>query len=840
MSDFIANLRSRPGSLQNGALLAVILGATIYFAHFVNGHYAIKEWAFWVYAQAWFLSSVFAFSCLSTGFVLTRWIMGKWLRSTELLALAMPVGVFAFFLAMFLLGLAGLYGKALFFLLPAAMTAVGVRPLLRYLRRWFRHRAAFRKRAVPSPWMYVAWAFGLIVLGMAYFLILSPANISFDSRWKHLAIAEHYATQGFVGPFLEGWTPGTAPHLPSFFFAWAFLIRPWGDLFGQLALVAHMEFVLFLWTLVGIGALVRRLVPHADPRWVWVVRFLFPGMLLYDSNLSVGTDHIAGIFSIPIFLTTLRVWKGMKLRDSFMLSLMLSGGILTKYSSAFALMTFPILAVAIRAIILLVREIRKSPHRLAPGAWYKAPLACLAFGLLLTSPHWLKNWVWYGSPVYPSGSDIFNVRPWNPDAADIFRYGYLGQMWRPPFTWKGLVSSFKVLLTFSIIPHDWAEFHGKVPVFGSLFTLALLCLPFVRGSLRLWLLFINVHLGIFTWYWVHHQDRHLQTLMPLMAAGTAAVFILLWRRGKAVRAALLLAIGLQVVWGGDVWFFPTHNMAKTPIVATAELIGSGYTKKYEQRLRTFGWVNKVRQALPEGAKVLIHDIHVHAGIGAPSINDFQGWQAGISYGHLQTPGAIYDKLKEMGVTHLLWQNRRARGWDSLAGDIAFWNFALKYGKNPQRLDSVTLAEMPDERPEDPAPSDILLFTCGKRYQSGLYPLDKLMVPAFGKSEPEWPQPDVPLEEENTTELVRRASFVLIENKCGSIPIRLRRDFELAANRRRVERIPKARESRKDTWEIWRRVREDRPEPTLDPASFRGFPRELRLQTPPLVEPKLER
>ncbi|AKU91941.1 hypothetical protein AKJ08_2328 [Vulgatibacter incomptus] len=786
-----------------------IAAATVGFGFFVDDHYRVKDWLFWIFAQAWSLSLVFALACLSTGFVLTRWITGRPLRTAERLTFAIPLGVFAFFLAIFFLGLVGALGPVTFALLPLAMIAVGARPLARHGKRWLRHRRAWRRRSAPFPaWGYLAWAIGLVVLGMAYFLILSPANISFDSRWKHLAIAEQYATQGFVGPFLEGWFPGTAPHLPSFLYAWAFLIEPLGGLFGQLSLAAHMEFVLFVTTLIGIGALVRRLVPGADPRLVWVVRFLFPGMLLYDSNLSVGTDHIAAIFSIPVFLATLRAWKRLDVRSSVLLAAMIAGAILSKYSSAFAILVFPVLAIAFRALVLAVRAARgRSPK----WAWIAGPLACVVAGLVFTAPHWLKNWIWYGSPIYPAGSEYFAMRPWFDGAGDVFRYGNLGQVWQPSKNWAGVLESLKVLFTFSFLPHDWGEFHGRVPVFGSLLTLTLLCLPFVRASRWLVALFASIHLGILTWFWIHHQDRHLQTLMPLMAAATASVMVLLWRQGRAARAALLTAIALQLVWGGDVFFFPTHNMAKKPIEASADLLASGYTKKPEQRVRTFGDISELRKRLPKGAKALLHDIHLHTGIGAPSVSDFQGWQGGISYGQLLDPGAIWDKLEELGVTHLVWRAGTSRGWDTLAGDIAFWNFAQRFTSGT-RAGSFTVAKMPRERPEEPAPEDVVVLGCGQKYRTGLYRLEDLRVPAFGPGDPGWPAPRVEARGDELRELVERASFVAIENDCGSIPAEMRRSFELSATRRRRERIPLARDSQKDQWAIWRRVRPNPPPP----------------------------
>ena len=40
---------------------------------------------------------------------------------------------------------------------------------------------------------------------------------------------------------------------------------------------------------------------------------------------------------------------------------------------------------------------------------------------------------------------------------------------------------------------------------------------FLKGTRRLWLLALWIHVGVFAWYSVHHQDRYLQGLLPLMA-----------------------------------------------------------------------------------------------------------------------------------------------------------------------------------------------------------------------------------------------------------------------------------------------------------------------------------
>jgi len=820
----------------------VLLAAAAGFGHFVDGFRPVREWLFWNYAQAWSLALVWALACASTGHLLVQRLLGRRVPFLERLTLAFPMGVFAFFVAMFVLGLFGLFGPVLFALLPLAMIGAGALPLWRSSRRWWGHVRHLRaKQPPPSPWLYVGWGFALIVLAMIYFVVLTPTNIAFDARWKHLAIAEHYATQGFVGPFLEGWYPGTAPHLPSFLYAWAFLVDL--GLFGQLTASSHIEFVAFLCALVGIPALVRRLVPRADPRLVWVARFLFPGVLLYDSNLSTGTDHIAAIYSIPIFLMTVRVWRRLDLRAVVVLAVMLSGAILSKYSSAFALFAFPVLAIALRAIVLGVRSLRGT---LEPGtgrwAFVIGPVGCLVAGLVLTAPHWLKNWVWYGSPLYPSLSDHFTMTPWTADAAQVFRYGYLGQIWKPPFNLDGLLDSLQVLLTFSIKPHDWNEFHKNWPVFGSLFSVALLCMPFVRGSKRLWALFGSVHLGIFTWYWVHHQDRHLQTLMPLMAAATAAVFVVLWRMGRFVRVGLAAMIAVQIVWGLDVYFWPTHNMARTPVKNAVDLVASGWSKEPGQRLKGFQMQNAIRGTLPEGSKLLLHDIHVHAGLGYPSVSDHQGWQAGISYGYLHSPGAIWDKLKEMGITHVLYPVKRSRAWDSLAGDVAAFDFFEGYLVEKRTVHGHVLAALPSERPAGDGPQRVFVQSCGQRWKPGLYRFEDLRVPAFGPPRRDWPAPLEPAATVSERKrLLAEADFLLAQKGCEPPSMQERAGFREVATRKRFEHIPQAYEQGGETWTIWRRTRPTQTgaiKPAKLPLVPRldGLPAPSRVARPALVKP----
>lgn len=801
----LQQMRSQPGEpvgrvSRIGAPL-VLFGGLVFFLGFVGGHVAIGDWLFWDYARYWILALGWALACTAFGQWSLDRILPRPLPLAERIAMGFALGVFAFFLAMFLGGLLGLYGSVFFYALPLAFLAIGGPSLGRRLLRFRRHARALGTARRPPAWAFVAFAFGVLVLAAIYFVILTPANVSFDARWKHLAIAEQYVELGRVAPFVEGWYPGTAPHLVSFIYAWAFMV-PGKALPDQLGLAAHVEFVTFLVGLVGIPALVRRMLPHAPARLSWVVRLLFPGILVYDSTLSVGADHIAAVFSIPIFLGLLYVWKDLSPRASIVLVVMLSGGVLAKYSSAVSVFLFPVVAVLLRAGLLAWKRWRTGAFT---GHWLAGPAVAFVAGLALTAPHWLKNWIWYGDPFYPVLHRLFDGRPWDPEIATVFQYGYLAQTWSPPKTWEGLLAALKVMFTFSFVPHNWGNFHGKLPVFGSLFTLTFTALPFLRANRRVWALFAMCHVGVFSWYWIHHQDRHLQALVPLMAAATAAAFVLIWRLGKAAQVALVGLILAQVIWTADVYFFPTHAMARSPIKASIDLVASTFRKERdEQRIRSFEQAAAVREALPDDAVLLLHDIHLHAGIGAPSISDHQGWQAGINYGALRTPGAIWDHLRQLGATHVLYKPDHSRGWDSLAGDVAARHFFDRHLVDRKDMPGrFVLARLPDRRPDDEGPERVYLHTCKARWKSGMYDLETLRLPAFGPRRKAWPAPvAVPADDEERTRLVREADYVFLEQGCKGLgPARL--GFSRIATRATRGNNKFAHDPRKLKWELWR-------------------------------------
>ena len=755
----------------------LLLLCALGFAGFYGQFYPIKEWLFWRYAGYWVACALWSAGCLSSGYAFVRRLRGTPFPFVETLCLSFAVGVLLFYLAMNVLGTVhGLHGAA-FFTLPLVMIAIGARPLWRFCRRYIGHaRSRASERKAPSLLQATIWIFGLAVLAMIYFKILTPENAQFDARWQHLAFAEQYAHLGFIPRFAEGWTVATNPHLAAILYTWAFLV-PTGALFDQVALAAHLEFTCFLWTIATIPPAVRLLVPGSRATGSWGARFLFPGVLLYDSSLAGGADHIGALFALPIFITLMRALPALAPGRCALLALMMAGAAMTKVTAGLMLVPGAAVAVAAVAVWRSVGERR---------LLWKGPAAATVTVLAGTAFFWMRNWIWYGDPVYPSLHEYLTLRPWTEDAANLFEWGYKDyQLWRPERSWSGILDSLSALFTFSFLPNNYGRLHGNVPVFGSLFTLLTLCLPFLKDTKRIWGLVALTLVAVFTWYSVHHQDRYLQTLVPWMAAVTAAIIIRIWQTNRLSRAAICILIVTQVLIGADVYFIQSHAMIRSPVKRVADLLAAGHKGQYDERLEVFsGWV-AVRDALPEDAHVLLHDNHVHLGLSRRTTSDWSTWQYGMSYGRLESPHDVWELLHDLGVTHIVWQDRISKGWDSVAGDLVFFDFAIRRTVDRKKIGQHWVARMPDEPPPDIPFRKVAFFGCDEFYASGLYPLSAMTVPVFGPDRRNFPQPIAAGGDRPSDAFFEHADYVVVDRRCAkSIAARLgSKGFLHVANRK---------------------------------------------------------
>ncbi len=713
---------------------AVLFASAAVFLRVVHAHLPLGSWFTRRVALYLLLSALFSAACLSAGHAVVRRLRCVPMPLGEHVAVSFAVGLYAFFVGALVLGLLGLYGPVFFVAYPLALLALGAPSWLptarRLARGLLRARSTSRGRA-PSLVAWLAASLGVVGFALVYIPALVPDNAAFDARWYHLTIAQQYAVAGGVTRFPEGWYPGAIPHLASVLYAWAWMM-PGADLYDRVVLSAHVELATFVFTLAALPALVRTLVPGTRVPHAASALFLFPGVLLYDSAPSLGADHVAAAFAVPVFTLTLRFVRVFEVRLGALLGIVVSGAFLTKYTGALAMLAFPVVAVLATLALRAARDWRAGTHDLVR---LRAAGALGLVALLATAPQWVKNWVWYGDPLYPLLHAGLSPRPWTGDSAERLGHFVEAEFWHPTRDLAGLWETLKAQLSFSFQPHDWATFHGKMPVFGSLFSLLVFALPLLRGTARIWALYGATHLGLFVWFSTHHQDRYLQAILPWMAGATAAVLVLVWRVSWVARAGAAALVGAQLAWATHVPFIPAHAMleSKSPFRAALDLAEGVYQRKPTLVGPLYAAMETAGRMVPPNGVVLLHDFKLATGLGRRVVNDNPHSQGGISYGELGSSRAVHEHLRSLGVTHVLW-SRQAVGLDSLAGDLVMHRYLAKHAGMPKSVGyGLSLATLPAEPPPDDGDTQVLVLLCDGRFEPGLYSLASLHVPPWRKS-----------------------------------------------------------------------------------------------------------
>ena len=287
--------------------LTIGLVALWYFHGIVAAQDALSTWIVGRYLGVMLLAGLWGLSALCGGFFVSEKLKLGALPLRERLVFSFALGLVAWALLIVAMGLLGVLGKAMFFAMPLFFFGVGGLPLLKTLSRARGLRRAVRSQP-PRVLDRVLFSFGLLCVALIWVNLLTPSNLMYDARWYHLSLAEQFAVSGRVYRLDEGWFNGTMPHLATWLQTWSFL-SPFGQLFDRLELAAHLEFVIFVATLASLPVLIDALLPRPRLGSSWALRFLFPGVLLYDSSLGGGADHVLAFWAVPLFLALRRFWK---------------------------------------------------------------------------------------------------------------------------------------------------------------------------------------------------------------------------------------------------------------------------------------------------------------------------------------------------------------------------------------------------------------------------------------------------------------------------------------------------------------------------------------------------
>ena len=683
----------------------------------LGGTRRIDDWLFFDLAKIWFWALYFTVACVCVGhLIVSRLVDARERTPLETCALSLPVGLIAFVLGMYAGGFAGLYGPVFGVVLPTVMLIIGLPRGLPMLRAVV---AASLPRRGGIP--VLAWLFGTIALGVLYLGVMSPDAINYDASWNHLVIAQDYAREGRIVPFPGDWVKNL-PHLGSIVSAWGFMVPglPLPVLHWMMAL--HLEFAILVWTLVGVAATAQTLADR-EVGGTWAVLFLFPGIFVYDGNLGGSADHHLALFAAPLLLVTTKALRRFDSRMCALWGALAAGALLTKLHAIYTVI--PLVGLALLwATYVALKRARGGIEGPEYSQIVRGLLLAAATVLAVMSPYFIGHLVFFRNPVYPLFQNVFTAStPAVHDAAFLLNTLFIDWRWHPPSAWDERVSrAAEMVLKFSLAPH--ATFIYDFPVFGSLFTFALPFLLLLKDARRLHFAALAGICAIFTWAFSFLVDRNLQTFMPMLAAVTAAIIVRVWELGLLARGGIAMLVTVQLAWATPLYFSGKDWSGKNRIAGALALLTSGIEGRARALLRTYRESYlALSDSLPKNATVLLHTQHVSLGIDRPTIHDLTGFQGVIDYQEFRTPRNLYDRLRTLGVTHIVVTPGVASA-PSKQEEIVFDAFAATCKGGRKRFGELEVFPLPNEPPPAEAPYRALSVGIGG-YADGLYPVEAL-------------------------------------------------------------------------------------------------------------------
>ena len=343
---------------RKATIVLCLIGAFLYFGHFVSDFYPLKHWLFFTFLRCWLGCALFLLASAVSGLFIVDRVLPRPPPLDERLLLSIGTGTLVFFWGMFVGGLLGVLGPVFFFALPLLLLALGAKTAWRLWKRVRPRLARFGVQMfMPRSGVELAAALLLGVSVLAVYLdVITPLNVGADAHWYHLPMAEHYAAAGAIRPSPEGWYFFAFPHLATILYTWAYLAP--GQLHDKIALCSHLEFTLLLVTLVGVSVLTRRLLGGRRHPFAAAAFFLFPGIFVYDSSLITQADHVLAFWGCLLGVVLVRLGRDYIWNEAALVGVMLAGALLTRYQSIYYLIPTGLFV----AVLAVYRR------RWAPGA----------------------------------------------------------------------------------------------------------------------------------------------------------------------------------------------------------------------------------------------------------------------------------------------------------------------------------------------------------------------------------------------------------------------------------------------------------------------------------------
>jgi len=374
-------------------------------------------------------------------------------------------------------------------------------------------------------------------------------------------------------------------------------------------------------------------------------RFVWVPLLLFFSIPSVFVNaHMAYSDLTYTFCTFLSVYAFLNWFSRKQTQWLVTGGIFTGLAMAtkYAGLLLPFMGCL---GVLIVSRLRRTGNRKA----FQSLGLYLVSAMVVGSPFYIKNWILTGNPLYPFLYTIFGGIGWDMELSrqyDLFL--------------KSLGMG-RGLLDYLLLPWN-LSFHAKMnnPAFdGILGPLFILTLPFAAGvrNMPAPLKTAMAYCGITFGFWAAsaHQIRYLMPIFPFLAI-LVGYILGYYRHHRVIFSLLTILVVIGVAFNGY------HILRDVQVIRPfAVLIGKESRRAYMGRMiPSYDIFHYCNTHLPENAKIFL--IYMK---NPGFLCDRSYYSDSVMESHTiekilsraQTPQQVYQELKSMGFTHILYDFR---------------------------------------------------------------------------------------------------------------------------------------------------------------------------------------
>jgi hypothetical protein len=470
----------------------------------------------------------------------------------------------------------------------------------------------------------------IVLLALSLLLALTP-EIGKDALVYHLAVPKAFLRHhGFY--FIPGNTFANLPFQTEMLYLLGLFLQ--GDILAR-----GLGFAAFPCILLGIRQLSLRMGNNAFP---WLSMFIFAALpSMFELSHLAYADLYVAFYALAAVIAFLAWFDSDEAPWLYLCALFTGLAVSCKYSA----LLLPFLGVL--GVLLRHRDAEEARGALRDLARYVIPV------MLFSAPYYLKSWVLTGNPCYPFMYSVFGGKGLDPDLAGLYnglyQYMGMGRGW----------------LDFLLLPWNMsvnAEMNST-RFDGLISPLFMIMLPFLAGirkpGAQLKTIYVYCAANFLFWAVSSQDIRYLSSVLPFLAV-LSGVIITRYRRSTGVSALLGVSVAGCLI-------FNTAHIARDfiKISPVGVLTGRESREAFLQRnLPVYDMYRFINTELPDNARVFLIFMRNYTFLCDRSCyadTMFEDYTLKKILSPSATPDAVYERLKGMGFTHIMYDARFVTG-----------------------------------------------------------------------------------------------------------------------------------------------------------------------------------